>query len=134
MEYIERLPNWLRWILCPIASVLALVVVNFFSYHILRYSSAWAGFGPDSLYFLFTSATIVPATVGFMAVVVGVQVAPSSKLIVAIVLALVYAVVGGFGVVVSFLAKDWYRVTSFVMVIVGLGAAVYHSSDESKQV
>ena len=90
MELLNRIPNWIRWILVPIASFFSAFVLNFllsFFYNVLPYLQP---IDPDSFGMKALKFSFVPLMNGSVLVLSGVIVAPQYRKATSIVLGIIF--------------------------------------------
>ena len=118
----ETIPNWLRWILIPIASILAMFVLN----AILELSISRVGIG-DTFFGSVQRNTINAGAVGFIAVYAGVYVAPNRKEIVSLILGILYIFLGSWSLLIGITESDYWIILNIISVFIGTGIAIYIS-------
>jgi hypothetical protein len=82
MEYVEKLPAWLRWVLLPFACVLALILVHIAARVYFWLQARMLGLGEGAWLTLISDHVVSGALTGFATVYVGSLVAPSNRKIV----------------------------------------------------
>jgi hypothetical protein len=117
---VEKIPHWLRWILIPIVSILAMIFLNV----LLELPINYIGFG-DGLYGSVQRNTINAAAVGFIAIYAGVYVAPNRKEIVSLILGALYVLLGSMSVWIGISKSDYWIIINIISSIFGIGVAIY---------
>ena len=90
MELLNRIPNWIRWILVPIASILSAFILNILMtlfYNVLPYLEP---IDPDSFGMKALKFSFVPLMNGSLMVLSGVTVAPQYRKATSIALGIIY--------------------------------------------
>ena len=129
MELLNRIPNWIRWILVPIASFLSAFILNFllsFFYNVLPYlqpiNPDW--FGMKALKFSF-----VPLMNGSVLVLSGVIVAPQYRKATSIVLGVIYIFLAGMSMLTPPQKVGW-ELISVISYIVGISIGIIGTTEE----
>ena len=117
---IEKIPNWLRWILIPIVSILSMIFLNI----LLELPILYIGSG-DSIYGSIQRNTINAVAVGFIAVYAGVYIAPNRKEIVSLILGALYVLLGSMSVWIGISKSDYWIIINIISSIFGTGVAIY---------
>ena len=117
---IEKIPNWLRWILIPIVSILSMIFLNI----LLELPILYIGSG-DSIYGSIQRNTINAVAVGFIAVYAGVYIAPNRKEIVSLLLGALYVLLGSMSVWIGISKSDYWIIINIISSIFGTGVAIY---------
>lgn len=130
--FIEKLPNWLRWPLTPIASVICFIVVSVvgsIAARILVFFSGPRGGWSDN----FFDYLVIPAVAGFCAVSIVAFVAPKAKRMATIIIAGVWILLAGAATFFSVLSSDWKNLLFIIALIVGAGYAPMNMENYSTQ-
>jgi len=132
MEFIEKLPAWLRWLLVPFTSLAAMVLVSVLARLFFWFQARMTGLGEGAWIELIEDNIIAGGLTGFGTVYFSCMVAPSHRKIVSLV-------VGGLVVMLSALAlvmvlgkERWWDAANVVATIVGTGIAI-HSIYEDQE-
>jgi hypothetical protein len=126
----EKLPNWLRWILIPFASLLASFLLNAFLELTILWNSQFIGFGGE-FFELAQRNTFNAGLVGFAMVYAGVYLAPSKKEIVSLVLGAIWVLIGSMSIWIGISKGDYWVITNIISTIIGIGAAIYNAFNEN---
>ena len=92
--FVQRLPDWLRWIIVPYAMVVGYLVAAI-PLAVVRWTivlSVWLSWLDWLVVYL-----VMPSVAAFLAVIVGVLVAPKYKFITSLILGAVFLLIGGLG-------------------------------------
>jgi hypothetical protein len=130
MDFIERLPNWLRWILVPVSSVLAMFIVNILARLFFWLQARFLGLGEGAWLELIWKNVLSGGVTGFAMVYIGVMTAPFGKKVVALVLGGLFVMLGGLSFLMALGKEDWWGATEVGFTIVGLGFAIFHVFEE----
>jgi hypothetical protein len=134
MELIEKLPNWLRWILVPFAVVLTFLIVSILSNLFFWFQGNMLGIGEGAWLDQIWKNILSPAITGFASVYLGVFCAPSKRKIVALVIGAILVMLGGFSLFSLLSRGDWWGVLNVVATVGGIGGAIYGVfEDKSEQ-
>ena len=133
MKFVEKLPKWLRWILCPISSVLALFIVSVLTRLFIWFQSNMLGMGEGAWFDEIWKNLIAPGITGFATIYVGVYVAPSHKKIVSLVLGALFVMLGGISLLGMLGDRNWWGLLNVIFTIGGLGAGIYFTFEEEEK-
>lgn len=128
---IERVPNWLRWPLAPVASAAAFAVVAMVAElvgRVLVFLSGPRGWSEN-----FVSYVASPGIAGFCAVLVVGIVAPSAKQLAAIAVAGVWMFLAGGAAVFVVVLGQFPSLIAIAAVVVGAGWAALGANDDSSE-
>jgi hypothetical protein len=131
MHLIYKLPNWLRWLLLPIASILSWLLVNFIgkiATKILVFLS-----GPTGLSENFFEYFLNPGISGYCAIQVAMAFAPKHKKNVGYTAAFLWVVLFGVVLVFNTMLKEWPSVLSSITTIAGCAIAMYGPIPEEEK-
>lgn len=130
MEFLNKLPNWLRWVLVPVLTVVTFALVSALTALFITIQDGMFGIEDGSLYDRISINIIAAFIIGFTTIYVGVKVSPSERKKVALIL-------GGCGVlVIGFLLNrllevgEMWDYISVVFNLIGMGVAVYQSIEQ----
>lgn len=125
MNYIDKVPNWLRWILVPIASIIAGVLITVMGRIFFWLQAKMSGIGEGAWLDLIWTSVFVGGVTGFGLIYAGAHIAPSGKKMVALCLGALWIMAGGTSIYLSILKSNWWEVVEIVSTIVGIGSAIY---------
>jgi hypothetical protein len=132
LDLVEKIPNFLRWILIPIVSVLAYlitsVLVNVGGTILTFLSMERGGWGQN-----FWTYLASPGLSGFVAVYSSAILAPKAKRGTAILVFAIWLVLAGGIAALSVFQRDWPQMLAVVSTIVGCGAAFFGVQEEVKR-
>ena len=130
---ISNFPNWIRWLLIPIAVVVLYIAVNLFFGSIWFLSSYLHGLDRDRLYVLVVENTIQPSAASFAVVFGAAYVSPSMKLGVAFVFGAAMTLISGFGLMSMLSTNNWWGVLNLIFSITGSMIGIKVIFDEIKK-
>ena len=119
MELLNRIPNWIRWILVPIASILSAFILNILMtlfYNVLPYLEP---IDPDSFGMKALKFSFVPWMTGLVLVFSGAAVAPQYRKTTSIVLGVIYVFLAGVSMLEPEQRVGW-QLISVISYIVGI--------------
>ena len=119
MELLNRTPNWIRWILVPVASVLSsfiLYTLTTLFYKVLPYLQP---IDPDSFGMKALKFSFVPWMTGLVLVFSGAAVAPQYRKTTSIVLGVIYVFLAGVSMLEPEQRVGW-QLISVISYIVGI--------------
>ena len=119
MELLNRIPNWIRWILVPVASVLSsfiLYTLTTLFYKVLPYLQP---IDPDSFGMKALKFSFVPWMTGLVLVFSGAAVAPQYRKTTSIVLGVIYVFLAGVSMLEPEQRVGW-QLISVISYIVGI--------------
>jgi hypothetical protein len=122
MEIILKLPNWLRWILLPFASILTLIIINFLGKIATKIIIFLTTQGWSENFFEFL---LIPGISGYCAVYIAMVIAPNNKKIVGYSIAFFWIAMAGALAVLNFMLKEWPSVLQSITIIAGCIIAIY---------
>jgi hypothetical protein len=130
---ISNFPNWIRWLLIPIAVVVLYIAVNLFFGSIWFLSSYLHGLDRDRLYVLVVENTIQPSAASFAVVFGAAYVSPTMKLGVAFVFGAAMTLISGFGLMSMLSTNNWWGVLNLIFSIAGSMIGIKVIFDEIKK-
>ena len=119
MELLNRIPNWIRWILVPIASFLSAFILNILMtlfYDVLPYLQP---IDPDSFGMKALKFSFVPWMTGLVLVFSGAAVAPQYRKTTSIALGVIYVFLAGVSMLQPEQRVGW-QLISVISYIVGI--------------
>ena len=119
MELLNRIPNWIRWILVPIASFLSAFILNILMtlfYDVLPYLKP---IDPDSFGMKALKFSFVPWMTGLVLVFSGAAVAPQYRKTTSIALGVIYVFLAGVSMLEPEQRVGW-QLISVISYIVGI--------------
>jgi hypothetical protein len=129
INFIERLPSFLRWVLIPLVSVLGYVlvslIVNLAGLIMTFISAERGGFGIN-----FWTYLISPGLSGYFAVYSAAIIAPSGKRVTAIIIGGTWFMLAGIFAYTSIVTGQWSNLIAVVSTVVGCGFALTHVQRE----
>jgi len=129
-DIVNKVPNWIRWPLIPIASVITAVVVwalASIAAKILVFLGGDRGFSDNFFQYL-----IVPGIGSYCSVTAAAIVAPKFKKIAAIVLGSVWIFLAGGLTFFTVMSAEWKSLISIASICIGCGIAALASYDEAR--
>jgi len=129
MELLNRIPNWIRWILVPIASLLSAAILNILMtlfYDVLPYLQP---IDPDSFGMKALKSSFVPLMTGLVLVGTGVVVAPRYRKTTSIVLGVIYVFLAGVSMLIPPQKVGW-QLISVISYIVGIAIVIIGTTEE----
>jgi hypothetical protein len=132
MEFINKLPNWLRWVLVPFASICAMFVIHWVSQFFADIQSYYIGSETGGFFDNIFRNTLAPAMTGFATVFGGVLVAPKGKKITSLILASILILISTMTLLSGLEVGNFWKIINVIFTIIGLGVAVY-TTFESKE-
>ena len=130
---ISNFPNWIRWLLIPIAVMVLYIAVNLFFGSIWFLSSYLHGLDRDRLYVLVVENTIQPSAASFAVVFGAAYVSPTMKLGVAFVFGAAMTLISGFGLMSMLSTNNWWGVLNLIFSIAGSMIGIKVIFDEIKK-
>lgn len=121
-ELIEKLPNWLRWVLVPISAVVTLLVVWFLANLLNKIFSFLSG--PENNSEKFVSYLIIPGVVSYCSVIASAFMAPRFKYVTAIIVSFIWIFVAGAVTFFTFLNQQWSYLLIIASFIFGVAGSV----------
>lgn len=128
----DKLPNWLRWVLVPFAAIAVFLLIPFgigiYSWTLFTSSETspinWL------LYHIYS-----PALSGYLGVISGCYVAPGQKFITSLVIGSLFMMLSGYAV---FLALAWdfdfSMLVSAAIKALAAGTAIYHTKMDNEPI
>jgi len=132
VDYINKLPNWLRWVLIPFASIFAMFVIHWVSQFFAGIQSYQVGSETGGFFDNIFRNTLAPAMTGFASIYAGVLMAPKGKKIASLILAAILILMLSITLLSGLEIGDFWKIINVIFTIIGLGAAVY-TTFESKE-
>lgn len=127
MTSVDKLPNFLRWFLVPIVTILALFVANFVMQIIANLQTNYIGFEIDGFFDNLYRNTIAPTLIGYFTIYAGVTFAPTYKNIVSLVLSAILTLLLSIVLYSGLEVGNLWQVLNTLFTILGMGFAVYSS-------
>jgi cytochrome bd-type quinol oxidase subunit 2 len=131
MNLIYKIPNWLRWILLPFASIISLILVNILAKlaaKIFMFLSSPGGWSEN-----FFEYFLNPGIAGFCAVYVAMVFAPKKKKLVGYIAAFIWIVIAAALAVFYIMTKEWPTLLASATTIAGCVFAIYEPPSEEEQ-
>ena len=134
MEYIEKLPSWLRWILLPFGCVLAMLLVHLLARIFFWLQGRMLGLGDGAWLQLVTDYVISGGLTGYATVQVGSMIAPSHRKIVSLVVGGLVVMLSGLSISVMLARHQWWNAVDVLATVIGAGIAIYSTfeAEETK--
>lgn len=127
-DFINRMPNFLRWILVPFAIIIAHIVVNLFLQIIHFLNAGYIGATLDSWFSWLNYFVVSPGVSTFASVMAGVYVAPHYKFVTSLIIATLFILLSGTGIMMyTVLETDYGMVLSMLASAIGAGVGVYQA-------
>ena len=124
MDFVNKLPNFLRWLLLPFASIITWWLVNFLGQFaaklIIFLSNPAGGWGENFFLYLLN-----PGISGYCAVYVAMLFAPSKRLYVAYISGFIWIAFSVAAGVLAAVTYSWPAVLACVATLVGCAIAIY---------
>ena len=124
MDFVNKLPNFLRWLLLPFASIIAWWLVNFLGQYaaklIIFLSNPAGGWGENFFLYLLN-----PGISGYCAVYVAMLFAPSKRLYVAYISGFIWIAFSVAAGVLAAVTYSWPAVLACIATLVGCAIAIY---------
>lgn len=133
MEFVNKLPNWLRWVLVPLAVVVAFLLVSILSNLLFWFQGNMMGLGEGAWLDKIWKNALAPAITGFASVYCGVYVAPSNKKIVSLVIGALLVMLGGISLLSMLADRNWWGLVNVLFTIGGIGGAIYSTFEEAEK-
>lgn len=133
MDLIKRMPNWLRWLLTPVAVIAGFIIISLLSAGFAWIQSRMFGFGEDAWMDKIWSQAIAPAITGYCTIFIGFILAPSHKKIVALVFGILFIMLGGISALSVLGRHDWWGLIHIFSTIGGIGGAIYIAFENSSE-
>lgn len=124
-ELINRLPNWLRWVLVPPTALLTLFIVWALAYLANKIFSFLSS--PEYNSEKFFLYLIIPGFGSYCSVIASVYMAPRFKYITAIIISFIWVFVAGAVTFFTFLNQQWSYLLVIASFIVGVAGSVYET-------
>lgn len=132
---INKLPNWLRWLLIPIASILAAILTTLLLRAFVWLQSRFLGFGEDAWLELIWRSLFVGGLTGFAAVYVATALAPFRKAVVGLTIGGIFVVLSGISLFLTLSKNNWWESIEILSTIVGVGIAIHKAfKEESNEI
>jgi hypothetical protein len=132
MEYVEKLPGWLRWVLLPFACVLATIVVSIAARLFFWLQARMIGLGDGAWLELITNSVIAGGLTGYATVHVGCLVAPSNRRAVSLVVGGVVVMLSGLSIFLMLARHQWWGAAGVLATAIGAGIAIYSTFEEEE--
>lgn len=130
IEIIEKMPNWLRWTLVPIAVLFSFVVVGLLSQGFVWLQSRMLGLGEDAWLDKIWFNALAPAVTGYFTVIAGVICAPTNKKVVSLVIGILLFMLAGISLMSLLGRGDWWGMINVVATVGGIGGAIYTTFED----
>ena len=125
MQFVERLPKWLRWIFTPIVVIISFVAIGLLSQGFVWLQSRMFGLGDDAWLEKIWFNILAPGVTGYFTVMAGVIFAPSNKKIVALVCGALFIMLAGISLLGLLNSADWWGMLNVIATVGGIGGAIY---------
>lgn len=132
MEFIEKFPAWLRWILVPFVFVAAMVLVSILVRLFFWFQARMMGLGDGAWLELITDNIIAGGLTGYATVYFSCLVAPSSRRVVSLIVGGVVVMLSAWALADVLNKAQWWNAVNVVATIIGAGFAI-HSIYEEEQ-
>ena len=131
-NFFDRFPNWLRWVLLPVAVVAAYIIVTAVIGIILWITRSFIG-ATDSSWMAWGHYYVVqPGISCYATVLAGSYCAPSKKFVTSLILGILFTVLNGMGIMsMTALGFDFAMFTALIFGIIGAGTAVFQVKKET---
>lgn len=129
-EIVNKIPNWARWPLTPVASGITFAVVLVsasIAAKILVFLGGERGWSDNFLQYL-----IVPGIGGYCSVTVAAIVAPRFKKITAIIFGSIWIFLAGGLTFFTVMTAEWKNLIMIASICIGCGIAALASYDETR--
>lgn len=125
VDFVNKLPNWLRWILVPFASIFAMFIVHWISQFFASIQSFQMGSETGGFFDNIFRNTLPAAFTGFASVYLGVLMAPNGKKITSLIISVILILLLSITLLSGLEVGDIWKIINVVFTIIGLGVAVY---------
>jgi len=125
-NFIEKLPNWLRWVFVPITAVVTLLVVWVLANLANKIFSFLSS--PEYNSEKFISYLIIPGFGSYCSIIASAYMAPRFKYIIAIIIGFIWVLIAGAFTFFTFLNQQW----SYLLVIASFVVGVAFSVNETE--
>ena len=132
MEYVEKLPNWLRWILVPVACILALLLVHLALAILFWLQEKFMGMGEDAWFGLIYNHIVTGGLTGYATVIIGCLVAPSHRKVVCLAVGGILVMICGLTLLVVLAKHQYWEAADTVATVIGVGVAIYTIFEEEQ--
>lgn len=130
---VEKFPNWLRWLLVPIAVIVSLIAVSIASALFFWFQGKMLGLGEGAWLDRIWQNIFGPGVSAFAAVYSGVYVAPLGKKATAIVIGIVMLLVSGATMLVTISQSNWWGLLAVLATVGGVGFSVNEIFNEEQK-
>lgn len=124
---LEKLPTWLRWILVPVAAVVAMYFTTFATNLIFWLQGKLLGLDDEAWLHSIWRNILGPALTGYATVYAPVYMSPDGKKVVAIVVGAIMMMMGGAITISDMATRNWWGTLSAIATVLGAGVAIYKS-------
>ena len=130
MEFVNKIPNWLRWILIPVASILAMFIVHWITQFFAGIQSSQVGSESGGFFDNIFRNTLPPAFTGFASVYAGVFMAPRGKKVISLTLSAIIILMLSVTLLSGLEVGDFWKIINVIFTIIGLSGGVYTAFEE----
>lgn len=132
MEYIARLPGWLRWVLLPFACIAAMFVVSIAARLFFWFQARMLGLGEGAWLELITDYVVAGGLTGYATVYAGSSFAPSNQKVVSLVVGGLVLMLSGLSIFLEIARAQWWAAASVLATAVGAGIAIHTIFEEDQ--
>lgn len=130
MDFINKLPSWLRWILTPIASLASMFLSHWVTQIIAGLYGNYVDLDSGGFIDNILRNTFAPAATCFFSIYVGVLFAPSYKKAISLVFGALYILMLSLSLQSQLEVGNIWGIINVICSIVGLGLGIYYSFEE----
>jgi hypothetical protein len=131
LQVINKIPNWFRWLLIPIVSVIAAVLVGIganIAAKVLIFFMGERGFLTENFY----QYLIIPGVAGYCSITAAVIVAPRFNKIIAIVLGSIWIFLAGALTFLAIINDQWTSLIAIASLCIGCTISALEPYDETR--
>lgn len=121
MQRIDKLPNWLRWLLVPLSAYTTAVLIVVVTTLMFGIEQSIVG---NSWFDEIWIQGIVPALVAYCTIFVGVYFAPTHKRHTSVALAVIYVFFTSSQIIEIFNSRPWSAFALIFPMVIGVGGAI----------
>jgi hypothetical protein len=132
MEYVGKLPGWLRWILLPFACVVAMFLVSAAARLFFWFQARMLGLGDGAWLELITDNVVAGGFIGYATVYAGSLFAPSNQKIVSLVVGGLVVMLSGLSFFLALTKHQWWGAAGVLATAIGAGIAIYSIFEEAE--
>ena len=133
VSLVEKLPNWLRWVLIPFGVIISFFLASFAIRFFSWIQGMYIGAGEDSWFGWLQYYVLLPAASNYIAIIVGCYIAPNYKFITSLIIGAMFIMLSGIGIFMYLAVEfDFAMFVAMIAAAVGAAAAIYQTNEDKK--